>query len=879
MTRPERVRCWGARLVRIGVVLGVALSLACSVASAALEDEVRAFEAADALSPPPPGATLFVGSSSIRGWTNLAASFPGHTVLNRGFGGSQMSDLLAYFDRLVVPYAPPLMVVYEGDNDLATPKSVAEVFSDYEAFTNRAEHRLPGTEIIFLAVKPSPSRMAYLPKVTEFNTLWRNFCANKPHLRFVDVATPMLGDNGAPRPELYQSDQLHMVAAGYALWASLIEPVLAEAPFVDSRHWLIDFGADQAPTVHGPVPADPANAWNNVPAAVGTLAGGSLSELRTIEGATTEISLVVSRPFAGANEAGAGAGALFPDAAGRDSLYGHREEFNGQNGILPAVRLNGLLRTASYTLTFFASRTGVTDNRETVYTVTGAESRAVTLDAANNLDRVATLDGMVPDADGGISIDLAPGPANTSPQQFAYLGVLKIEERAPATPVRLLEFPMGTTAESGQSAVFRARATGSAPLEVQWFRNDEPIAGATDWTFEIPVVTEAMSGTRYRVRVSNAVSEAISGDAVLLVVPDTTPPVPLRASTTDGVVVEILFSEMLNPDQAPALAQFSAYDGLVPVTAAQFLEDGRSLVLTLAHRVAGTVPITLGPLTDRAGNAVASGTVVSVDAPVRRPRTFLFDFGASGFVTGTASAPANDPVQAWNNVTNVGLSNGGRLEGLKAADGQMTTVNLLMISRFNGANENGTLSAPGLPSNVSRDSLFGNTESFNGLSNVFPSFKLTGLAPDVPVDFTFYASRTGVGDNRETGYSVEGASSGFAALNVANNVGTVADVRGVLPTAGGEIVIRLSPTAANTNANHFTYLGMMRVRSAEPLEWRDIRRLTPTTLVLDWVGDARIEWAEDLKSEVWNPIVPAPSPPWFEDISREPARYYRLRTP
>jgi hypothetical protein len=136
---------------------------------------------------------------------------------------------------------------------------------------------------------------------------------------------------------------------------------------------------------------------------------------------------------------------------------------------------------------------------------------------------------------------------------------------------------------------------------------------------------------------------------------------------------------------------------------------------------------------------------------------------------------------------------------------------LVIVSRFNGANTNGTLASKQFPASATRDSLFGNTETFSGLADVFPEFKLTDLDPLLTYDFTFYASRLGVSDFRETGYSVSGGNTGFAALNASGNIDNVAVVSGIRPDASGAITISLAPTSRNNNANHFTYLGAMRV--------------------------------------------------------------------
>lgn len=192
--------------------------------------------------------------------------------------------------------------------------------------------------------------------------------------------------------------------------------------------------------------------------------------------------------------------------------------------------------------------------------------------------------------------------------------------------------------------------------------------------------------------------------------------------------------------------------------------------------------------------------------------TLLFDFGGTGTAT-TINGPApDDPVNHWNNVTTtIGTSNTGQLLNLVTTSNVATGINLLMLSRFNSVNSNGTTGSTLFPEDATRDSLYGNTELFGGLTDVFPSFKLTGLDINLSYDFLFYASRTSVSDNRETAYTVTGASAETAFLNASNNVNDFVTVTGVVPNAQGEIIIALGPGPNNTNSNHFTYLNAMSV--------------------------------------------------------------------
>ncbi|WP_368562761.1 SGNH/GDSL hydrolase family protein [Pseudoxanthomonas sp. UTMC 1351] len=195
------------------------------VSNAAFEQEIRQFEATDAISPPPKGAVLFIGSSSIRLWGTLAADFPGVPVINRGFGGSELRDSTYYADRIIVPYAPRKILIYAGDNDLGSGRSPQQLREDFRAFVRRVRHDLPNVEIACIAIKPSPSRAHLLDAQRQANAL---IAADAKMLgvEFIDIFTPMLDATGQPREELFVKDRLHMNRAGYDIWRSVISPYL-----------------------------------------------------------------------------------------------------------------------------------------------------------------------------------------------------------------------------------------------------------------------------------------------------------------------------------------------------------------------------------------------------------------------------------------------------------------------------------------------------------------------------------------------------------------------------------------------------------------------------------------------------------------------------
>jgi lysophospholipase L1-like esterase len=190
------------------------------------EPEIRAFEEADRANPPPRGGVVFVGSSSIKNWTNVGADFPGLPVLNRGFGGSTLADVVYYADKIVLPYRPRLIVLYAGDNDLAEGRTPERILEDYRRFVRRVRPALPAARIAYVSIKPSPSRRAYMEGAREANARIRAEMAGNSLQSYVDVFTPMLNERGQPRPELFLADSLHMTPAGYLLWRRLLTPTV-----------------------------------------------------------------------------------------------------------------------------------------------------------------------------------------------------------------------------------------------------------------------------------------------------------------------------------------------------------------------------------------------------------------------------------------------------------------------------------------------------------------------------------------------------------------------------------------------------------------------------------------------------------------------------
>jgi lysophospholipase L1-like esterase len=190
-------------------------------------NEIQHFKQQDSIASPPRHAILFVGSSSFRKWTNVQQYFSGYPIINRGFGGSTIPDVIRYADDIIFPYQPRQIVIYCGDNDAASSGITADsILQRFETLYNLIRSRLPKTRITYISIKPSPSRQQLMPVMAFANWKIRNFLHGKRHADFVDVYHLMLDDHGLPRDDIFTGDNLHMNLKGYDIWQKAIRPYL-----------------------------------------------------------------------------------------------------------------------------------------------------------------------------------------------------------------------------------------------------------------------------------------------------------------------------------------------------------------------------------------------------------------------------------------------------------------------------------------------------------------------------------------------------------------------------------------------------------------------------------------------------------------------------
>ena len=193
-------------------------------------DEIQNFKKQDSINPPPQHAILFVGSSSFNLWKDVQTYFPNYTIINRGFGGSSLTDVIRYANDIIFPYHPKEIVIYCGENDLAASDtvSVQTVFDRFKTLFEIIRSKLHNEKIVYVSIKPSPSREKLMPEMEEANQLIKDFLEREKHTAFVDVYHLMLTEDYKPIPDIFRDDSLHMNAKGYAIWQKAIEPFLKE---------------------------------------------------------------------------------------------------------------------------------------------------------------------------------------------------------------------------------------------------------------------------------------------------------------------------------------------------------------------------------------------------------------------------------------------------------------------------------------------------------------------------------------------------------------------------------------------------------------------------------------------------------------------------
>ncbi|GAC1451089.1 MAG: SGNH/GDSL hydrolase family protein [Chitinophagaceae bacterium] len=193
-------------------------------------NEIQAFKKKDEAQLPAKHSILFVGSSSFTKWTDVQDYFPGYPIINRGFGGSALPDVIRYAGDIIFPYQPKQVVIYCGENDLAASDTVtaATVVKRFKTLFAMIRKKLGDVPVLFVSLKPSPSRCRLFPKMKEANAQIKSFLLKNKKTAFGDVYSRMLDKDGEPKKDIFLADNLHLNAKGYAIWKKVIEPYLVK---------------------------------------------------------------------------------------------------------------------------------------------------------------------------------------------------------------------------------------------------------------------------------------------------------------------------------------------------------------------------------------------------------------------------------------------------------------------------------------------------------------------------------------------------------------------------------------------------------------------------------------------------------------------------
>lgn len=222
----ENVYIGCMKKIAILMCLLVATCMGCAQEKHPYDADIATIKKYDQVYEPAKDPILFVGSSSIRKWVHLQQAFGSYNVINRGIGGAVVDDITYYIQDLIFAYNPRQIVLYVGENDVPKENESPQVILDKTITLYKAiREKLPEVPIVYIGMKPSPSRDKFQEKCREANTLIQQFFAKEKNVVFVDVYTPMLKD-GKSRPELFGPDMLHMNATGYAIWEAAVKPLL-----------------------------------------------------------------------------------------------------------------------------------------------------------------------------------------------------------------------------------------------------------------------------------------------------------------------------------------------------------------------------------------------------------------------------------------------------------------------------------------------------------------------------------------------------------------------------------------------------------------------------------------------------------------------------
>ncbi|TKC05376.1 G-D-S-L family lipolytic protein [Pedobacter polaris] len=192
----------------------------------AFYNDIQNFKKQDSIKFPPKNAVLFIGSSTFTNWKDVQTYFPKHVIINRGFGGSSLPNVINYIGDIVYPYQPKQIVIYCGENDFMGNATAEIVVSRVKKLFDLIRVEYPKVPIAYISIKPSPSREKYRPQMIEANQKIAEMIKVMKRTEFINTYDAMFNADGTIMKDIFLSDNLHMNAKGYAIWQKIMEPYL-----------------------------------------------------------------------------------------------------------------------------------------------------------------------------------------------------------------------------------------------------------------------------------------------------------------------------------------------------------------------------------------------------------------------------------------------------------------------------------------------------------------------------------------------------------------------------------------------------------------------------------------------------------------------------
>jgi len=216
------------RAISILVIAFLCTSVSRSQGNIPFWKEVQVFKQKDSVQFPVANQVLLIGSSSFTMWKDVQEYFPQHKILNRAFGGSTLVDLIRFRYDVIYPYQPKQIVIYCGENDFAASDTVTVelVMQRFKTLYNLVRAKYASVPLLYVSMKPSPSRVHLLPKYREANQQIERFLKADRKAAFADVYQPMLKSDGTVMDDIFKEDNLHMNAKGYEIWKKVLEKLL-----------------------------------------------------------------------------------------------------------------------------------------------------------------------------------------------------------------------------------------------------------------------------------------------------------------------------------------------------------------------------------------------------------------------------------------------------------------------------------------------------------------------------------------------------------------------------------------------------------------------------------------------------------------------------